>query len=225
MHSRIPAEVSFAERCASYLRSKGRKNVRVAYHDRDSCQALEDMFVSEGIDTFCILPITVAEGNQTVWNMPKTLGLPDNAGSWRMVGKHDIATRFSTALGRDPRMAEAILDMLGTPSDDTGILLLAHGSELSMSAKTAEYYAEVLRMNGWRAECGFARFGKTAEEASQSLREQGCGRIRVLPLSITVSGRHMRAAVDSAGHAELLEPISSLTAFLEILDSKVPEDW
>ena len=117
------------------------------------------MFVSEGVDTFCILPITVAEGNQTVWNMPKRIGLPDNAGSWRMVGEHDVATRFSTALGRDPRMTEAILDMLGAPSEGDGILLLAHGSELSMSAKTAEYYAEALRLNGWKAECGFARFG------------------------------------------------------------------
>lgn len=225
MHSGIPAEVSFAERCAEYLRSRGRKNVRVAFHDRDSCEVLEGMFVSEGVDTFCILPITVAEGNQTVWNMPKRIGLPDNAGSWRMVGEHDVATRFSTALGRDPRMAEAILDMLGAPSEGDGILLLAHGSELSMSAKTAEYYAEALRLNGWKAECGFARFGTTAAEAAQALREQGCVTVRILPLSITASGEHMRNAIASAGPAEVLEPISCLPAFMEILDSKVPEDW
>ena len=225
MHSCIPAEVSFAEQCAEYLRSRGRKNVRVAYHDRDSCEVLESMFVSDGIDTFCILPITVAEGNQTVWNMPRRIGLPDNAGSWRMVGEHDIATRFSTALGRDPRMAEAILEMLGSPSDDSGILLLAHGSELSMSAKTAEYYAEALRLNGWKAECGFARFGRSSAEAAQSLRGQGCVRIRILPLSITVDGGYMQKAIESAGAAELLEPVSRLPVFLEILASKVPEDW
>ena len=225
MHSRIPAEVSFAEQCAEYLRSRGRKNVRVAYHDRDSCEVLESMFVSDGIDTFCILPITVAEGNQTVWNMPRRIGLPDNAGSWRMVGEHDIATRFSTALGRDPRMAEAILEMLGSPSDDSGILLLAHGSELSLSAKTAEYYAEALRLNGWKAECGFARFGRPSAEAAQSLRGQGCPKVRILPLSITVDGGYMQNAIESVGEAELLEPVSRLPVFLEILDSKVPEDW
>ncbi len=225
MHSRISSEVSFAERCAAYLRSKGRSNVRVAYHDRDSCEILEDMFVTDGIDTFCILPITIAEGNQTIWNMPKRLGLPDNAGSWRMVGEHDVATRFSTALGRNPRMAEAILETLGTPSDDVGILILAHGSELSLSEKTAEYYAEVLRMNGWKAECGFARFGRAAAEASEALRDRGCGTIRILPLSITADGEHMRKAILSAGPAEILEPISNLPVFFEILDSKVPEDW
>ena len=227
MHSHIPAEVSFAERCADHLRSEGRKNVCVAYHfgEPDSCQTLESMFTDEGIDTFCILPLTVAEGNQTVWNMPKKLGLPDNAGSWRMVGEHDVATRFATALGRDSRMAEAILEYLGAPSDDAGILLLAHGSELSMSGKTAEFYAEVIREAGWKAECGFARFGRTTSEAVASLREKGCRTIRILPLSITVEGRYMRDAIASAGPAELLEPISGLPAFLEIIDSKVPEDW
>ena len=225
MHSAIPAEVSFAERCAEYLRSRGRKNVRVAFHDRDSREVLEGMFVREGVDTFCILPITVAEGNQTVWNMPKRIGLPDNAGSWRMIGEHDVATRFSTALSRDPRMAEAILDMLGSPSEGVGILLLAHGSKLSLSAKTAEYYAEALRLNGWKAECGFARFGRPSVEAAQSLRGQGCLKVRILPLSITVDGGYMQNAIESAGEAELLEPVSCLPVFLEILDSKVPEDW
>ena len=142
-----------------------------------------------------------------------------------MVGEHDVATRFATALGRDSRMAEAILEYLGVPSDDAGILLLAHGSELSMSGKTAEYYAEVIREAGWKAECGFARFGRTTSEAVASLREKGCKTIRILPLSITVEGRYTRDAIASAGPAELLEPISGLPAFLEIIDSKVPEDW
>ena len=227
MHSDIPSEVAVAERCASFLVSKGRKNVRVAFHrgSPSSADVIERMFTEEGVDTFCILPLTVAEGNQTVWNMPKRMGLPDNAGSWRMVGDHDVATRFSTALGRDPRMAKAIVEHLGKPSQNDGILLLAYGSELSMSAKTAEYYAEALRDGGWIAECAFARFGRTVAEAMESLRERGCGRIKVLPLSITADGKYMKNALTSAGPAEVLCPVSGLPAFLEILDSKVPEDW
>lgn len=230
-HSRNPGEVRFAERCADYLRSRGRKNVRVAFHSGTpgSNEVLEEMFVKDGVDTFCILPLAIAEGNQTVWNMPKGMGLPDNSGSWRMVGEHDVATRFATALGRSGYMAEAIVRRMGPPAPEEGILLLAYGSALSQSGKTAEYYAGALRAAGWKAACGYANHGCTAAEAAEELRGEGCTSIRVLPLCISVDGRSISNAIASLGKtdvpATILEPISGYEEFLEILDSKVPEDW
>lgn len=227
-HSSIQAECDFAEACAEFLRSRGRRNVRVAYHSGhpSSESVITGMFETEGIDTFCILPLAVAEGNQTIWNMPHAMGLPDNAGSWRMVGEHDVATRFSTAMGREPSIAEGIARMLGPVSDDTGIIIVAYGSELSQSAKTAEYYAQELRNRGWKTACGYARHGPSVGEAADELRGAGCTVLKAVPLSITVAGRSMKAALDSiAGCAEVLPPVSSLPEFMELLDSKVPEDW
>lgn len=227
-HSSIPKEREFAESCAEFLRSRGRKNVRVAYHHGppSSDSVITGMFEEEGIDTFCILPLAIAEGNQTIWNMPHAMGLPDNAGSWRMVGEHDIATRFSTAMGREPSILQGIIRMLGPSVEGTGVILVAYGSQLTQSAKTAEYYAEGLRNSGWITACGYARHGPTTEEAAEDLRKVGCTLLKVIPLSITVSGKWMKGAIENIGkEAEVLPPVSSLPEFMELLDSKVPEDW
>ncbi len=227
-HASIPAECEFAEKCADFLRSRGRRNVRVAYHrgSPSSDEVVTGMFEDEGVDTFCILPLAIAEGNQTVWNMPHAMGLPDNAGSWRMVGEHDVATRFSTAMGREPSIAEGIARMLGPVPESAGVVLVAYGSELSQSARTAEYYATELIERGWKAVCGYARHGPTAAEAVEGLRSQGCKSLKVVPLSITVEGKSMKEAIESiGGEAGVLPPVSSLPEFLELLDKKVPEDW
>lgn len=230
-HSDSPGEVSFAERCAEYLRSRGRKNVRIAFHSGvpNSNDVLEEMFEKDGVDTFCILPLAMAEGNQTIWNMPRRMGLPDNSGSWRMVGEHDVATRFATALGRSKHMAEAVVRRMGGPVPGEGVLLLAYGSALSQSEKTAEYYAEALREAGWKAVCGFANHGRSATDAADELKREGCISVRVLPLCITIEGRSVSNAIEMLREhdvpATISEPISEFEEFLEILDSKVPEDW
>ncbi len=105
-HSDSPGGRRVAERFAEHLESKGRKTVRVAYHS--GSPGAEEVMLSmnrEGVDTFSIVPLSVSEGRKTVWLMPKGLRLPDNFGSWTMIGGKDVATRFATALGADPRMS------------------------------------------------------------------------------------------------------------------------
>ncbi len=227
-HSSIPAERELAERCAGFLRSRGRGNVSVAYHrgGPSSDEVIVRMFEEDGVDTFCILPLAAAEGNQTIWNMPKAMGLPDNAGSWRMVGVHDVATRFATAMGREPSIAEGICRVLGPVRADTGVIILAYGSELSQSSKTAEYYSSYLEEKGWKAACGYARFGTDVAVAAEELKARGCTSLKVVPMSMTVEGASMKKAIGKiGGGAEVLPPVSSLPEFMELLDSKVPEDW
>ena len=76
-----------AEAVADELKKHGRRNVRIGYHFSSprSDDVMVDMFESDGVDTFCILPLCMAEGRMTVWKMPNQLGLPDNSGSWRTV--------------------------------------------------------------------------------------------------------------------------------------------
>ena len=231
MDSGLPDGKRIAEKCAGYLVSAGRKNVRTAYHrgEPSSDAVMLDMF-HQGVDTFAILPLTVSEGKLTVWEMPGKLRLPDNSGSWTILEGKDVATRFATALGRDPRMAEALAEREGNPADDTGLLLAAWGSPHSQCRKTAEYYAGCLRDRGWAAEFGFTGMGvPSVLEAAEKLREQGALRIRIIPLMISADSPSLSGAfrnlVSLGFDAEMAEPISHIPVFMEILDSKVPEKW
>jgi len=230
MSSASEGEQAVAMRAAGYLGSKGHRNIRIASLQGEvpPFDVMSGMFREDGVDTFCILPLVISEGRLTVKLMPESLHLPDNSGSWTMVEGHDVATRFATALGRDPRMARAIISYLGAPSPEAGILVLAYGSDLSQSAKTAEYFAERIREAGWKASVGYtARGSCDAGDAAEGLRRMGCSSIRVLPLFISFDGSSATAAKRTLADpdVEFLEPVSSLEAFYEILDSKVPEGW
>ncbi len=77
----------------------------------------------EGVDTFCIIPLTVSEGRHTVWLMPGSVSLPDNFGLWTYVHGKDVATRFATALGSDARIAGSLVDREEAPDPGAAILL------------------------------------------------------------------------------------------------------
>lgn len=79
-HRPVPETVRVAEWYAERLRERGRKNVRIAYHGGEpySDDVLREMN-SEGINTVVILPLLVAEGDLSVWSMPKRIGMPDNS--------------------------------------------------------------------------------------------------------------------------------------------------
>lgn len=216
----------------SYLESKGHRGVFPAFHigEPRSDEVIRRMFDENRIDTFSILPVMISEGNLTIWNMPKRIGLPDNSGSWMMIGEHDVATRFSTALGASDVMADAMIARLGEPEDDTGIIILTHGSKLSLAEKTAEYYSERLKESGWRSICAYTKTGpRDIGQAVKGLQSYGCDKFRIIPLTITTDGRHFRRSIgnlDALGvDYELLEPVSEYPEFLQIMESKVPEDW
>ncbi len=219
------------DRCVDYLVDKNRRNVRPAfYHGAPGAyDVMKDMFLNEGVDTFCILPICIAEGDLTVWRMPKALTLPDNSGSWTKIGNDDIATRFATALGFECDVAESISELIGEPANDKGALIIAYGSKLSQSEKTAAAYVSYLRNRGWIAEYGFTRFGRSAKEAAESLIEKGCKDIYVVPLMISVDGKSFTSTVSDLQsldcEVDIMEPVAEMDAFYRILDGKVPEGW
>lgn len=191
---------------------------------------MENMFTSEGIDTFCILPLAIAEGNMTTWLMPRRLGLPDSSGSWRMMGKHDIATRFGTALGTSEVMADAILRNIGEPERGTGIIFLARGSKMSQSEKVAEYYSSKIKSAGWHSRAAFARFGPNNVPGVISvLKSEGCSNLMLVPLFISTTGASYARAMADLENAEIdfieTKPVSEYPEFMEIMDSKVPKSW
>ena len=231
LHIGSQEERRLADNVIAYLSSKGRKNVFSAFlYGEDPFEVMASKFNDEGIDTFSIIPLCISEGQQSIWDMPAAIHLPDNSGSWTMVGEHDVATRFATALGRDPSMAEAIAESLGEPKGDTGILLLAYGSNLSQCGKTADYYTEYIRSKGWKASFAFTKLGTPkVSDAADELVSDGCSKITVVPLFTTFSGKSAESAKDAlrdiGADVSYTEPVSRLQAFMEIIDSKIPEGW
>ncbi len=230
LDSRSPGIRLLAEECAEHLKEKGRKGVRIAYlrgepYAEDVMRAMH----SDGTDTFSILPLSISEGKNTVWLMPASVLLPDNFGSWTMIDGKDVATRFATALGPDPRMLDALLEELGRPKPGEGVLLASRGSPHSSTAKTAEFYAEGLRNAGWKAEWCADRYGTPVEDAVGSLRSQGVDKTIVIPLYVAFDGpsseRIRKRIASTEMDVRFEKPVASLQAFKEILDSKVPEGW
>lgn len=231
LHKGSREERRLADDTVAYLSFMGRKNVFPAFlYGEDPFEVMASKFNDEGIDTFSILPLCISEGKQSIWDMPAALHLPDNSGSWTMVGEHDVATRFATALGRDQVMAGAIARRLGEPEEGTGILLLAYGSNLSQCGKTAGYYSDYLQSEGWRTSFGFTRIGSPdVSEAANELVRNGSSKIVVVPLFTTFSGRSAEHAKKILGgidaEVSYTEPVSRLPEFMEIIDSKIPEGW
>lgn len=229
-HSHSINESKVANRCADYLEDKGHKNIRIAYHygTPDSFDVISSMFLEEGIDTFAILPLNISEGNMTIWNMPKKIGLPDNSGSWTLIGGRDIATRFATALNRDQTMAGAIVKQLGQPDGRTGVLFLIRGSRLSQAEKTAKYYSDEARASGWKSVHATAQPG-SMPAALEDLRSEGVTSVRVVPLYVGFDGPssdYARGELERSGMEAIIEPVvSEMQEFYEILESKVPKGW
>ena len=229
-HSASAGERSVADRCAEFLKERGRMNVNVAYHyGEPSSDSVMERMNREGVDTFVILPLAVSEGRMTVWEMPRRIGLPDNCGSWRIMNGRDVATRFATALGRNHALAEELVRREGPAEDDTALLLLSYGSENPECPRTAGFYAGELERNGWMTGVAYCHHGTTVEEAVTDLRGRGAKRVRVIPLFVSFDGPSASSAkrrLESSGmDIEYGDPISDLESFYMILDSKVPEGW
>ncbi len=230
LDSRFPGIRLVAEECADYLRKEGRKDVNVAYlRGEPYAEDILRRMHRDGVDTFSILPLSISEGRNTVWLMPASVLLPDNFGSWTIIDGKDVATRFATALGPDPRMLDAILTELGRPKQGEGVLLASRGSPHSTTAKTAGFYLEGLRNAGWKAEWCADKHGTPVKDTIYSLRSQGVDKTIVMPLYVAFEGpssERIREKIESTGmDARFEKPVASLPVFKEILDSKVPEGW
>ena len=223
-----------AQRCADFLSSKGRKDVRIGYWkaEPDVFDLMTSMH-DEGIDTFSILPLSISEGKNTVWLMPKAVSIPDNCGSWTMIDGKDVAIRFATALGADDRMADAILEELGRPEDDVPVLIMTRGSPFSYSGKDVNYYSAILRDAGWQVFSVSLHYGDGFDPVIERLRSSGARRMKVVPFLVSSESNSFRQMDDGIRRIsdglgigiEILPTVTDLPAYLDILDSKVPKGW
>lgn len=228
MHSDIGEERAIAEKIKNHLLSKGRKNVFIGYHrGNPDCYEVFLEMNRQGVDTYCILPVLFSEGKQSVWNIPKHLTLPDNSGSWTMIGSHDVATRFCTALGFDERLAHSVSEDLGPSLKNHKAILLGYGSPLSVFGRTMSEYSEYLSESGWKNETVLVK--NNSEPIENQFSANPGETIHVIPFAVSAKGKSIGGAIEkirsSHDKCQIHKTIFEHGIVPEIMDSKVPEDW
>ena len=227
--SRSPGCRELCDRMVRGLRGLGYRSVQAGYHRGEPFvrEVILSMY-REGVDSFAVIPMLASEGRLSTWIMPGEVGIPDCCGSWMIIDGHDVAVRFSTVPGVDPGLMGDVVASLG---NDTrrGILVLYRGSSLRMAEENAGRYAERIREMGFGVSIASVADGAGPAMAQMSsLRDSGCGRITILPLTMALEGRigeTVRALCDAEECVDVLPPLSSHPSFMDAVVRRVPDEW
>lgn len=236
-HRRAPETEPVAEWYAERLRERGRKNVKVAYHDGSPGveEVLREIRVPGVNNTMVVLPLLISEGDLSTWVLPKGIGMPDNSCSYTYITGTHIAIRFSTTFGRSDALSEALMERLSEVDAERtdGILLLYRGSRFKTVKETFLKHAGYLSEHGYPLiECNSLRYSDVpVSESLESLKERGAGRIVVLPMFL-YDGKSVRETIpkeiekSSNGIPVICtRHLGCDERLLDDLDRKIPEDW
>lgn len=236
-HRADGSSVPIAEWYAEGLRARGHADVHVAFHDGDPniADVLKEMNVHGMNNTFIVLPLILSEGNLTVWEMPRRMGMPDNSCSYTYLTGTHIAIRFSTAFGSCEAVPKALLQRLeeaGATGKD-GILLISHGSKMSMCGKDMEHHMRYLSKHGFPllTACVLENEGQSLEDGIRTLIDRSAKRIVLLPVFI-FGGRSVTETIpEKVCKMNLIIPVVHAECIgrsqylLDELEGKIPEGW
>lgn len=226
-----------AEWYAQKLSERGHQDVNVAYHngEPDILTVLRRMNVHGQQNVFIVLPLLVSEGNLSIWDMPKRMGMPDNSCSYTYITGTHIAIRFSTAFGKSEALSRTLLKRLeeASASTDDGILLVTRGSELGYAMEDAEHHCRYLSKHGFpNTACVAVKHGSPSiSEGMKKLKENGAKRVIILPMYIFRSKSVTDAIPSQVSECSIdipisyAEPLGCEELLLDELDSKIPEGW
>ena len=223
---------SVVEWYAERLREKGHIDVNTAFFSGEPgiVETLKKMNVHGMNNTFVVIPMVLSEGDLTVHRMPEQMGMPDNSCSYTYITGTHIAIRFSTTIGGSEALSRTLLNRLKEVSASTsdGVLILAHGSRLSMKSSDVKKQADHLSKNGFpNTEYALMEHSDyTIESAMDSLIKNGAKRIIVLPLFLSKSKESIEPLIPkSAVPMVLTNCIGTDENILEEIDQKIPEGW
>ena len=223
---------SVVEWYAERLREKGHIDVNTAFFSGEPgiVETLKKMNVHGMNNTFVVIPMVLSEGDLTVHRMPEQMGMPDNSCSYTYITGTHIAIRFSTTIGGSEALSRALLNRLKevSASSSDGVLILAHGSRLSMKSSDVKKQADHLSKNGFpNTEYALMEHSDyMIESAMDSLIKNGAKRIIVLPLFLSKSKESIEPLIPkSAVPIILANCIGTDENILEDIDQKIPEGW
>jgi len=194
--SRLPYNKEMAELHADLLRKKGYK-VYTAFNEM-SQPSIEDAMkaiIDDGAEEIAALPLFIASGVHTEHDIPIKLGIPEGYGTSvsTKYGKK-VTVYYKEPFGDDPGVTKVLLNKLRTIgcTDNTGVLLVAHGSPMKHNSGLVNRTADRLRgSNIKNVFVGFNEYDEPCiEESYGTMIDAGLDRIIVLPMFIA-SGSHI----------------------------------
>jgi len=194
--SRLPFNKEMVDMHAGLLKNKG-YCVRTAFNEMTD-PSIEDAMGSmaaDGVSEIVALPLFVASGRHTTQDIPCKLGIPEGYGSFvsAKYGK-DIMIHYNEPFGDDPGVTQVLLEKLKKMgcSENTGVLLVAHGSPMKHNADLVNMTSDRLKASGVRnVFVGFNEYNEpTIEHSYEEMIASGFERVIVLPMFLA-SGAHI----------------------------------
>jgi sirohydrochlorin cobaltochelatase len=194
--SRLPFNEEMVNLHAGLLRDKGHI-IYTAYNEM-SQPMIEDAMVSivkDGFDKIVALPLFVASGRHTMEDIPAKLGIPGKYGRFisTKYGRK-VTVDYNEPFGDDPGVTQVLLQKIKKIgcSDNTGVLLVAHGSPMKHNADLVNKTSDRLKASGIQnVFVGFNEYNDPCiEESYEKMTDTGFDRIIVLPMFLA-SGTHL----------------------------------
>ena len=223
---------SVVEWYAERLREKGHIDVNTAFFSGEPgiVETLKKMNVHGMNNTFVVIPMVLSEGDLTVHRMPEQMGMPDNSCSYTYITGTHIAIRFSTTIGDSEALSRTLVKRLEevSASSSDGVLVLAHGSRLSMKSSDVKKQVDYLSNNGFpnTAYAMMEHDDSSIGSAMESLIAKGAKRIVVLPLFLSKSKESIEPLIpESSVPIVLANCVGTDDNILEEINQKIPEGW
>jgi sirohydrochlorin cobaltochelatase len=181
---------------AGLLRDKGHI-IYTAYNEM-SQPMIEDVMTSivkDGFDKIVALPLFVASGRHTIEDIPAKLGIPEKYGCFvsTKYGRK-VTVDYNEPFGDDPGVTQVLLQKLNKIgcSENTGVLLIAHGSPMMYNSDLVMRTYDRLKASGIQNMfVGFNEYNEpNIEDSYEAMINAGFDRIIVLPMFLA-SGVHI----------------------------------
>jgi len=194
--SRLPHNKEMVDMHADLLRKKG-YNVCTAFNEMTDPPIEEAMrsMIRNGAEEIVALPLFIAPGRHTEQDIPPKLGIPEGYGCWisTKYGR-EVKVHYKEPFGDDlsiPKILVGKLKEIGC-SDNTGVLIISHGSPMEHNSNLVHRTSERLRKSGVKnVFIGFNEYNEPRiEDAYAEMMEAGFDRIIVLPMFLA-SGTHI----------------------------------
>ena len=194
--SRLPHNKEMVDMHAGLLRDRGYR-VYTAFNEMTDPSIEETMhiMIRDGAEEIVALPLFIAPGRHTDQDIPRKLGIPGGYGS-RASTKYgrEVMVHYNEPFGDDMNIPKILLRKLKEIgcSENTGVLIIAHGSPLKHNSDLVNMTSERLRRSGVRnVFIGFNEYNEPRiEDSYAKMMEAGFDRIVVLPMFLA-SGAHI----------------------------------
>ena len=194
--SRLPYNKEMADMHARLLREKG-YSVHTAFNEISAPSIEEAMkaIAEEGTEEVVALPLFVASGVHTERDIPLKLGIPEGYGTCTTTKYgREVTIHYKEPFGDDPGVTRVLLHKLNAfgCSDNTGVLLVAHGSPMKHNSDLVKRTSAYLRESSVKnVFVGFNEYNEPGiEESYSEMIDAGFDKIIVLPMFIA-SGTHI----------------------------------